>query len=184
VLTGEERFYEAAAGAIAYERSQFIPDQRNWRDLRNLHERPPDERQNMIAWCHGAPGIGLGKLYASPLLNDPEIGGEIDAALETTARKGFGGAHCLCHGDMGNLELLIEASRLPGYEQWKGATMRHAGWSLDAARRHGWLCATPKGMETPGLMLGLSGIGYGLLRLANPDIAPSILALQPPRRNE
>src|SRR5262245_7727890 len=183
VLTGEERFYEAAAKAIAYERTQFIPDQRNWRDLRKLSERPLDERQNMIAWCHGAPGIGLGKLYALPLLNDPEIGGEIDVALETTAHKGFGGAHCLCHGDVGNLELLIEASRLPDYEQWKVATMRNAGWLLNAARRHGWHCATPKGMETPGLMLGLAGIGYGLLRLANPDFTPSILALHPPRRN-
>jgi class II lanthipeptide synthase len=187
-LTGEERFYEGAAMAIAYERTQFIPDQQNWRDLRRLSENPPgegaDESQNMIAWCHGAPGIGLSRLYAAPLLNDPEIGREIDIALETTVQKGFGGAHCLCHGDAGNLELLIEASGLPGYEQWKATAMWRAGWLLNVARRHGWLCSTPKGVETPGLMLGLSGIGYGLLRLADPGFVPSILTLQPPRRNK
>jgi type 2 lantibiotic biosynthesis protein LanM len=180
VLTGEDRFYEAATKAIAYERTQFIPDQRNWRDLRKFSEMPLDESQNMIAWCHGAPGIGLGRLYALPLLNDAEISGEIDIALETTTHRGLGSAHCLCHGDAGNLELLIEASRLPGCEQWKAAAMRHAGWSLNMARRHGWLCSTPKGIETPGLMLGLAGIGYGLLRLADPDFVPSILALHPP----
>jgi len=187
-LTGEERFFEAAAKAIAYERTQFIPDQQNWRDLRKLSESPPDglldELQNMTAWCHGAPGIGLSRLYAAPLLNDPEIGLEIDIALKTTIHKGFGGAHCLCHGDVGNLELLIEASRLPGYEQWKATAMERAGWLLNVARLHGWLCSTPKGVETPGLMLGLAGIGYGLLRLADPGFVPSILTLQPPRRNK
>jgi len=184
VLTGEERFYEGAIKAIAYERTHFIPDQRNWRDLRKLSERPLDESQNMTAWCHGAPGIGLNRVYALSLLNDPEIGGEIDIALETTVHKGLGGAHCLCHGDVGNLELLIEASRQPGYEPWGATAIQHAGWLLNAARLHGWLCSTPKGMETPGLMLGLAGIGYGLLRLASPDFIPSILILQPPKRNK
>jgi lantibiotic modifying enzyme len=47
--------------------------------------------------------------------------------------------------------------------------------------RHGPLCATPGGVETPGLMLGLAGIGYGLLRLADPDRVPSVLALEAPR---
>ena len=199
-LTGEERFYEGAARAIAYERTQFIPDQQNWRDLRKLPGNPPDgepdgepqgepqgelnESQNMIAWCHGAPGIGLSRLYAAQSLNDSEIGREIDIALETTVQKGFGGAHCLCHGDVGNLELLIEAGGLPGYEQWRAVAMRRAGWLLNVARRHGWLCSTPKGVETPGLMLGLAGIGYGLLRLADPNFVPSILTLQPPRRNK
>jgi len=137
----------------------------------------------MTAWCHGAPGIGLSRVYAAPLLNDSEIGREIGIALETTLHKGFGGAHCLCHGDVGNLELLIEASGLPGYEQWKAIVTRRAGWLLNVARRHGWFCSTPKGVETPGLMLGLAGIGYGLLRLADPDSVPSVLTLQPPRIN-
>jgi type 2 lantibiotic biosynthesis protein LanM len=180
VLTGEERFYDAACRAIAYERMHFIPDLGNWRDLRNLNGRPLDEQQTMTAWCHGAPGIGLSRLYAFPLLDDDEIGFEIDIALETTARKGFGGAHCLCHGDLGNLELMLEAGRLLGYEQWKTVAMQHSGQLLNAARHHGWLCSTPKGVETPGLMLGLAGIGYGLLRLADPDSVPSILTLQPP----
>ncbi len=183
-VTGDERFYEAAAGGIAYERAQFIPDHQNWRDLRKLSETPSDNIQCMTAWCHGAPGIGLSRFFAAPLLNDPEINREIDIAIETTVHNGFGGAHCLCHGDVGNLELLIEASGLPGYESWKAAAAQRSGWLLNAARRHGWLCSTPKGIETPGLMLGLAGIGYGLLRLSDPDYVPSILTLQPPRRNK
>ncbi len=40
---------------------------------------------------------------------------------------------------------------------------------------------TPLGVETPGLMAGLAGVGYGLLRLAEPGRVPSILALELPK---
>ena len=35
-------------------------------------------------------------------------------------------------------------------------------------------------VESPGLMTGLAGIGYGLLRLAEPTRMPSVLVLEPP----
>jgi lantibiotic modifying enzyme len=41
----------------------------------------------------------------------------------------------------------------------------------------------PLGVETPGFMVGLAGIGYQLLRLARPDEVPSALLLAPPRRS-
>ncbi len=44
----------------------------------------------------------------------------------------------------------------------------------------GWLCGTPSNVETPGLMTGLAGIGYQLLRLANSAQVPSVLLLAPP----
>ena len=31
-------------------------------------------------------------------------------------------------------------------------------------------------------MNGLAGIGYGLLRLADPDRVPSVMMMEPPRR--
>jgi len=33
-------------------------------------------------------------------------------------------------------------------------------------------------------MIGLAGIGYGLLRLAEPTRVPSVLVLEPPTRHE
>jgi lantibiotic modifying enzyme len=35
-------------------------------------------------------------------------------------------------------------------------------------------------LTNPGLMVGLAGIGYGLLRLADPQRVPSVLVLAPP----
>jgi lantibiotic modifying enzyme len=49
--------------------------------------------------------------------------------------------------------------------------------SLEA---NGPVTGVPLGVETPGLMTGLSGIGYQLLRLAAPDEVPSVLLLAPP----
>jgi lantibiotic modifying enzyme len=57
---------------------------------------------------------------------------------------------------------------------------RLAGMVLDSIDRHGWQCAGPGGVEMPGLMLGLAGIGYQMLRLADPDRVPSVLLLAPP----
>ncbi|MBW4699013.1 MAG: hypothetical protein KME03_14150 [Aphanocapsa lilacina HA4352-LM1] len=43
------------------------------------------------------------------------------------------------------------------------------------------LCGVSNGFETPGLMNGLAGIGYGLLRMAVPNYVPSILTLEAPK---
>ena len=36
-----------------------------------------------------------------------------------------------------------------------------AAVTLESIRRNGWICGVPSGVETPGLMTGLAGIGYG-----------------------
>lgn len=175
-LTGEGRSRQLALDAIAYERSHFIPQEGNWRDLR----KSAGTSGPMTAWCHGAMGIGLARLLGLSWVDDEEIRAEIEVALETTSRRGFGGNHSLCHGDLGNLELLMEASRLVEYSHWRDSAYQTAGTLLDFSQRYGWVCSTPNGIETPGLMLGLAGIGYGLLRLAAPEQVPSVLALQGP----
>ncbi|MEW1847765.1 hypothetical protein AB0392_58245 [Nonomuraea angiospora] len=36
------------------------------------------------------------------------------------------------------------------------------------------------GVQVPGLMTGLAGIGYGMLRAAAPNRVPAVIALEPP----
>ncbi len=186
-LTGEERFRKAALEGIAYERSLFLPEVGNWPDLRNFEDAVLSGNNNkhkcMNAWCHGAAGIGLARLRCLPHLDDPEIRAEIDTALQTTLNQGFGGNHSLCHGDLGNLELLLQASQILNDSHWKTQVDRLAAIILESIHRYGWLCGVPLGVETPGLMTGLAGIGYGLLRLAEPERVPSVLVLEPPKLN-
>jgi len=183
-VTGEERFREVALEAIAYERSLFSLKVGNWPDLREFENTVLSESKGLVnfmtAWCHGAPGIGLGRLRSLPHLNNAEIRAEIDTALHTTLSQGFGLNHCLCHGDLGNLELLFQASLVLDDPKWRSAVTRLAAIILESINQYGWLCGVPLGVETPGLMTGLAGIGYELLRLAEPTQIPSVLTLAPP----
>lgn len=183
-LTGVERFRTTALGAIEYERSLLRPDAGNWLDLRPAES--PDQRTNtaqprfMTAWCNGAPGIGLARLHGLRHVDDAAARAEIAVALETTMAAGFGRNHSLCHGDLGNLETLLVASQVLDDPRWPAQVNRMAAVILASMERDGWWCANPLGVETPGLMTGLAGIGYELLRLAEPGRVPSVLLLEPP----
>ncbi len=188
-LTQEPRFKQGALAAIEYERNLFSSKAQNWPDLRPepaSNGSPADnkaEQKYMIAWCHGASGIGLARLATLNILDTPEIRQEIDVALRTTLREGFGLNHSLCHGDLGNLDLFLTAARLPGNSEYKQAIARLSAMLLDSIDRQGWVTGVPLGVETPGLMVGLAGIGYGLLRLAVPERVPSVLLGEPPIRS-
>ena len=182
--SGQERFRAAAHAAMVFERSVFSAERKNWPDLRDPDPRFPrpheDEQHFMCAWCHGASGIGMARLDMAGFDGDPELASDIDAALETTRSSGFGGNHSLCHGDLGNLELLLLAARQRDDSALHDEVYRCARGILDSIDRHGWISGVPLGVETPGLMNGLSGIGYNLLRLADPDAVPSVLLLHGP----
>src|SRR5438094_1579388 len=106
----------------------------------------------MTAWCHGAPGIGLARLSTIEQLDDPEVRGEIDAALHTTLNQGFGQNHSLCHGDVGNLELLLRAGQVLKHERWHVEAYRLASPIVESVDGNQYLCGTPLGVDSPGLM--------------------------------
>jgi type 2 lantibiotic biosynthesis protein LanM len=182
--TGEERFRAAARGAIDYERGLFSAQEGNWPDLRVFGTAVETAAEAPLrystTWCYGAPGIGLARLRCLGHLHDPTLRTEIDTALRTTQAKGFGLSHILCHGDLGNLELLLEAAHAFPESAWQAEVDRLTAGILNSIERDGWLCANPMNLESPGLMTGLAGIGHQLLRLAAPARVPSVLTLAPP----
>lgn len=183
-VTGAERFRVAALAALTYERTLFSPEKKNWCDLRQFQapgRSAADKQANyMVAWCHGAPGIGLARLRLLPFLDDPTLHAEIDAALQTTLAHGCGRNHSLCHGDLGNLELLLQARLSLSFPPWDDQIGRLASTILHHVHEAGWLCGNPAGIESPGLMTGLAGIGLQWLRLAEPTRVPAVLILEPP----
>ncbi len=180
--TGDPRFRDAARKGIAYERGLFSVEKSKWPDLRDFEGDPAGDGRfdYMTAWCHGAAGIGLARLACLRHLDDPVSRGEIDVALRTTRTDGFGWNHTLCHGDLGNLELLTQAGRILPDPYWRDEAGRIGSALLETVRRHGRVCANPVGVESPGLMTGIAGTGYGFLRLAEPERVPCLLMLDPP----
>ncbi|HEU0048056.1 MAG TPA: lanthionine synthetase LanC family protein, partial [Nitrososphaera sp.] len=177
-VSGEPRFLDDALRAMEYERGEFDPILGNWPDFRDIGDT--GGVKHMVTWCHGAPGIGLARLRSLAHVNDQRIRDEIIAAIRITVEKGFGHSHCLCHGDLGNMELLLEASNVVPDPRLRADLNRFVSRVFASIKQFGWVCGIPDGLETPGLMTGLAGIGYGLLRLAEPGIVPSVLTLSPP----
>jgi type 2 lantibiotic biosynthesis protein LanM len=188
--SGEDRFREAALRALAFDRSLFIPGLGNWADLRSFPSRArsgsaPDVEatpltSSMVAWCHGAAGIGLARLATLDQLDDDKTREEIDDALEATTRFGFAVNHSLCHGALGNAELLLTAARTLGRPRDHEALQRATSEIVASLDANGPVTGVPLGVETPGFMTGLAGMGYELLRLAEPGKVPAALVLAPP----
>ncbi|MBN1204905.1 MAG: type 2 lantipeptide synthetase LanM family protein [Myxococcaceae bacterium] len=178
--TGEARYRDMALRGVRYGRALFDAEHGNWLDLRTAGDTPTVAPESFpTTWCNGAPGIALGRLLSLRHLDDAETRAEITTGLERTLLEGFGGSHCLCHGDVGNIEVLHLAGEVLGEPRWTGAALEHAAEAIRQGRESGWRCGLPKFSETPGLLVGLSGIGMGLLRLASPARVPSVLSLSP-----
>jgi type 2 lantibiotic biosynthesis protein LanM len=189
--SGERRFCATALQALEFDRSLFVPELNNWADLRVFPNRRPHRDtgadpaadssvSTMVAWCHGASGIGLARLAALPELDDARVRDEIDIALTATNDFGFATNHSLCHGALGNAELLLMAARVLDRADDRAALERATIQIAASIESNGWVTGVPLGVETPGFMTGLAGIGYGLLRLAEPDKLPSALVLAAP----
>ena len=186
-LVGDDRYRQAACEAIGYEQSSFDLGTGRWRELRNRdYSGVAAEFPDHGSWCYGGAGIGLGRLLALPSLvaaapaSARLAGTEIDSALAMVTAQPPG-SHCLCHGDLGNLELFLQAAEVRREQRWRRAAGLRAAEVLASIDSHGWQCGTPLGVQVPGLMTGLAGIGLGLLRVAEPDRVPAVLILRPGR---
>ncbi|GAA1274278.1 lanthionine synthetase [Planotetraspora silvatica] len=180
----QARYAATAHAAFAYERGQYDSRIGNWPDHRSLPGRPTRDDglpDHMQAWCHGAPGIGLARadVLRRGAAGAEALNGDLDLALASfLAGPVADNGHSLCHGELGNLELLTTAIDA-GRTHLTEARDRRLGVVLDQLDA-GPRCGTPGGVPTPSLMCGLAGIGHGLLRHTFPDRVPSLLLLQPP----
>uniref|UniRef100_UPI00117E3FE9 lanthionine synthetase LanC family protein n=2 Tax=Streptomyces TaxID=1883 RepID=UPI00117E3FE9 len=87
----------------------------------------------------------------------------------------------LGQGALGALEALTVLAERGDGPAAEALTLR-TGQALAFVEAQGHRCATPDHVPSPGLLTGLSGIGYGLLRLAHPGTVPSVLLLGHPGR--
>ncbi|HSO37604.1 MAG TPA: type 2 lanthipeptide synthetase LanM family protein, partial [Labilithrix sp.] len=175
------RWTELALAAVRYEDSASSGD--NWYDYRSFEAVGPALR-TMCTWCHGAPGVGFARagLLDLGVENGGALARDLAVAAMTTEREGFGLNHSLCHGDLGNVELLAVAARALGDDALDAAYRSRLAQIADSVERMGWSCGVPLGVESPGLFTGIAGIGYAWLRAALPDEVPSLLLLDAPPR--
>ncbi len=179
--TGDEKYKIAAIEAIVYESGRYSSATGNWADHPGRLEA--GAKQNVaptMAWCYGAPGIGMSRAAALKYTDHPLVRLDLDRALQATLNHGPGANHSICHGDVGNLDFLVQAAAATGSRDLPEKIDELSSQIIASIKKYGWLCGVPLGVESPALMNGLAGICYGLLRLADPDRVPSVLTLSPP----
>jgi lantibiotic biosynthesis protein len=182
VRLGAQDMLDAAHEAFRYEDRWFRPREENWPDFR---EEDGEDAPAAVAWCHGAGGIALTRLRALELGFDGYRESAEAAVRTTRSALADRGAwvdtdFSLCHGRAGLAEVLSYAARVlvePGAKQlaWEAAA---AGAARFADRPDEWPCGVLRG-GNPSLMIGLAGIGYFFLGLADPAL-PSVLLVRPP----
>lgn len=174
--SGEERFRMAAHQAIAFEDSVFDAAENNWPDFRHSSE---SQSVFMNAWCHGAAGIGFARLSGLPLFDSPEVREDINAALRNVSESSMGEKDGLCCGNLGRGDMLLAAAVRGADERLHHSAVQLASAVVERARRSGgYRLSGQPGQDffDPSFFQGLSGIGFELLRIANPQSLPCVLA--------
>ena len=172
--TGEERFRKGAQAALAYERSFFQVDQGNWPDFRDPSKAADAEPTFMVAWCHGAPGIALGRacLWGTDLW-DQSCEEEIRVAIQTTLAQPESRMDHLCCGGLGLmavLEAVVSGPWCTDAETHSMAQQQADRYRASALERCSGVSLDLQCFQTqegslflPGLMTGLSGMGLALM---------------------
>jgi type 2 lantibiotic biosynthesis protein LanM len=167
--TGSARYQQLAQKAFAFEDALFDEQEQNWRDLRMM-----EGVKSAAAWCHGSVGIGLAHLNLDPTLTQESTRKYLRRAAAATWRLGMGWNHCACHGDLGAWELLDHA--IAAGEAPKELS---ASYLLDviltSLEQDGLSCGMGRNAFSPGLLPGVGGVAYQLLRAHPEHDLPSIL---------
>jgi type 2 lantibiotic biosynthesis protein LanM len=120
-------------------------------------------------WCTGLSGMVLAQSNVVDTTTDRWLA----ALTDRQPQRDFS----LCHGELGVVEAPIVLAGL-GHDLAAKATVHAAARVLGTLDRYGPRCGTPDGIPCAGLLTGLAGIGYGLLRLGFAEQVPSVLLLE------
>lgn len=177
-------YQKAIHSGLIYENTMYSDKYNNWLD--NREEAKKEENSDnrcMAAWCHGAPGILLARSKMYNLVKDSSdyitVQCDIERALFATKMYGFTDNDCLCHGNLGNTEILLEYSKECNDEEVRHMMLSARTQIAMDIINENYDCARSylHGYKIPGFMTGISGMGYSLLRDLYPEL-PCILALE------
>lgn len=170
LATGGTRFADAAHAAFAFEDMLYDEAAGGWLDLRT-----PEGKAYSAAWCHGAVGIGI---CAVDLARRgwPGMRQTAGRAAVSAIQNGFGWNHTLCHGDLGCWELLSDAHELGLAPDGHGRHELNAQ-VITSLEDNGPVSGLAKDAYSPGLLAGLGGTAYQLLRMHPDSDLPTALAL-------
>jgi len=171
-LANDADIKPAIRDALKLERMLYSEKHENWHST-------VLKKKISHGWCHGAPGILLSKLMLLQYgYDDAQLEAETETALRTTMTKSFGYNPSLCHGDLGNLLILMHCAKVLGRHEIRDQCLRVFQELYENIISKKWKDGVFRGTTSLGLMVGLAGFGYSLIKFCEPDIVPNILILE------
>lgn len=137
-------------------------------------------------WCHGGSGIAMARVATLDPVRVKEDGesAELRRVLESLTapipdEEAGGGTRAddVCCGYMGRVEALLTAARTLDRPEYEDHARHLAGAVVRRARRRRcYRLTATRGRDvfSPSFFQGISGIGYTLLRLTDPESIPSL----------
>lgn len=147
--------------------------------------RAAREGSEIAGWCRGPPGSGLACVAAL----DSGLGTRAErlawrSKLVDLAGRGATDDHgpwTLCCGALARVDLLLSAGAALGRPSLVRDARALAGRIVAAAvRRRSYAHPPHTEALVPGMLRGLAGTGYTLLRTVAPDVLPSVLLADMP----
>lgn len=148
---------------LNYQRNLYNSENNNWKTthLKELYSN---------GWCHGAPGILLNRIIMKECnYEDNFIDDEIKKSLNATTKNGFGNNPTYCHGDLGNIEIIKAASVVLKNKELRNRCNNTYVELFDTILSDKWNNNIFRNTESLGIMIGLSGWGYSILRFLYED---------------
>ena len=167
LATGDDRYAAVAEAAQRYEEANYKIDRNGWLDNR-------EEDRIGTAWCHGAAGIGVAAADLWRRAGHPRHLDVLRRSARSVWPVSFGWNHTLCHGDLGCWEVVQEAISAGVGPAGLGRRELDAH-VIGGLEEFGAVSGLARDAFSPGLLPGLGGVAYQLLRMHPASDLPSVL---------
>ena len=170
-LTKDNKIYSKFIRVLNHDRFFFNQLTNSWTD-----GRIQGSHQDMGAWCHGAGGIGLSRvLLIREGYYDDIVIQELNNAV-SVLKKHLGQNQCICHGDLGNLEILkMIADTIHDNELHLFVNSQINNLAIKVISGEKLVFGDGHTFPNLGLFLGQAGIAYQMLRFSNWEKTSSVL---------
>ncbi|XP_060188072.1 lanC-like protein GCR2 [Lycium barbarum] len=135
----------------------------------NYRTSEGDERDELVHWCHGAPGVALTLAKAAKVFGDEDFLEAAREAGEVVWKRGLLKRIGICHGISGNAYVFLSLYRLTGKEEYLYKAKAFACFLHDRAHTFISEGIMHRGDHPFSLFEGIGGMAYLFLDLVEPS---------------
>ncbi|KAJ8567885.1 hypothetical protein K7X08_020607 [Anisodus acutangulus] len=135
----------------------------------NYRTSEGDERDELVHWCRGAPGVALTLAKAAKVFGDEEFLEAAREAGEVVWKRGLLKRIGICHGISGNAYVFLSLYRLTGKEEYLYKAKAFACFLHDTAHTFISEGIMHRGDHPFSLFEGIGGMAYLFLDLVEPS---------------